>query len=368
MVKYLSEFRDPDLAAGILRRLAKVSTRPVSFMEVCGTHTVSISKNGLRQAVPENIRLLSGPGCPVCVTANADIDKMIAIAAQPDVILTTFGDMIKVPGSYSSLAKEKATGSDIRIVYSTRDAVKLAQENPDKRVVFYGVGFETTTPTVAMSILDAQQKNVSNYSVLSVHKVVPPAMKALLDLGEVTLDGFICPGHVSVVIGTRPYEFIPRHYGIPCVVTGFEPLDILEGILMLVEQVERGEAKVENAYKRLVTTEGNEIAMETIHKVFEPGDADWRGIGVIPGSGLNIREEFADFDAARLFAEVEVPPVKEHKGCRCGEVLRGVIYPYDCGLFGKACVPEHPIGPCMVSGEGSCAAYYRYDEKPRTGA
>lgn len=362
MVKYLSEFRDPELAAGVLRRIEQISTKPVSFMEVCGTHTVSISRNGLRQALPDNIRLLSGPGCPVCVTANADIDRMIAIAQEPDVIMTTFGDMIKVPGSYSSLAKEKAAGADIRIVYSTRDAVKLAQDNPDRRVVFYGVGFETTTPTVAMSIIEAERLGVPNYSVLSVHKVVPPAMKALLDLGEVKLDGFLCPGHVSVVIGTKPYEFIPRDYGVPCVVAGFEPLDILEGVLMLVEQVERGEAKVENAYTRLVTEEGNPVAVAAIDKVFEPTDAAWRGLGVIPGSGLKIRDEFAAFDAARIFAGVEVPPVEEHKGCRCGDVLRGVIYPYECALFGRVCLPEHPIGPCMVSGEGSCAAYYRYDE------
>lgn len=365
MVRFLSEFRNPELASNLLNRIRSVSHKPVNFMEVCGTHTVSISRNGLRHAVPDNIRLLSGPGCPVCVTANSDIDRMMAIAKEPGVILTSFGDMMKVPGSYSSLSKEKADGADIRIVYSTRDAVKMAEDNPDKKVVFFGVGFETTTPTVAMSIMEAQQKGVNNYSVLSVHKVVPPAMKALLDLGEIKLDGFICPGHVSVVIGTEPYEFIPRDYGIPCVITGFEPLDILEGVLMLVEQAERGEAKVENAYKRLVNREGNILAVNAMNKVFEPCDADWRGIGVIPGSGQKLRPEYADFDASIIFADVEVPPVKQHKGCRCGDVLRGVIYPYDCPLFGKVCLPEHPIGPCMVSGEGSCAAYYRYDERPQ---
>jgi hydrogenase expression/formation protein HypD len=364
MVRFLSEFRNPELAANLLNRLKSVSHKPVNFMEVCGTHTVSISRNGLRHAVPENIRLLSGPGCPVCVTANSDIDRMIAVAKQPGVILTSFGDMMKVPGSYSSLSKEKADGADIRIVYSTRDAVKMAEDNPDKQIVFFGVGFETTTPTVAMSVMEARRLGVKNYSVLSVHKVVPPAMKALLDLGEVKLDGFICPGHVSVVIGTKPYEFIPRDYGIPCVITGFEPLDILEGVLMLAEQAERGEAKVENAYTRLVTRDGNQLAVQAMEKVFEPSDADWRGIGVIPGSGQKLRAEYADFDADVIFAGIEVPPTKEHKGCRCGDVLRGVIYPYECPLFGKVCLPEHPIGPCMVSGEGSCAAYYRYDERP----
>lgn len=363
MVKLVSEFRNSELAAGLLRHITSASTRPVSLMEVCGTHTMAISKNGLRQAMPENIRLLSGPGCPVCVTANSDIDRMIAVTAEPGVILATFGDMIKVPGSYSSLAEEKAAGRDIRVVYSTLDALTVAEENPDKNVVFFGVGLKTTTPTIALSILEAKRRNIGNYSVLSVHKLVPPAMKALLDLGEVKLDGFICPGHVSVVIGAKPYEFIARDYGIPCVITGFEPVDVLEGIYMLVRQVEAGEAKVENAYRRVVCEDGNPKAVEVMETIFEPTGADWRGIGIIPGSGLKIREEYADFDAGRRFASVKTPPVKEHKGCRCGEVLRGVIYPFECGLFGKACTPERPVGPCMVSAEGSCAAYYRYDDK-----
>ena len=362
MVKFLSEFRDPVIATGLLKRIESVSTKPVSFMEVCGTHTVAISRNGLRYAVPSNIRLLSGPGCPVCVTANSDIDRMIAVASEPGVIMVTFGDMMKVPGSYSSLSQEKAVGSDIRVVYSTLNALDIAAANPTREVVFFGVGFETTTPTIAMSIIEAKKRNLKNYSVLSVHKLVPPAMKALLDLGEIKLDGFICPGHVSMVIGTKPYEFIARDYKIPCVITGFEPLDVLESVLMLTEMAEAGEARVENAYKRIVSPDGNPRAVEIMNRVFQPGDGDWRGIGVIPGSGLDIREEFADLDARRKFSAVEVPPVKEHKGCKCGQVLRGVIYPYECGLFGKACVPENPVGPCMVSSEGSCAAYYRYDD------
>lgn len=364
MVKFLSEFRDPTIAAGLLKRIEAVSTKPVSFMEVCGTHTVAISRNGLRYAVPSNIRLLSGPGCPVCVTANSDIDRMIAVTSEPGVIMVTFGDMMKVPGSYSSLSEEKAKGRDIRVVYSTLNALDIAAANPDREVVFFGVGFETTTPTIATSIIEAKKRNLKNYSVLSVHKLVPPAMKALLDLGEIKLDGFICPGHVSMVIGTKPYEFIPRDYKIPCVITGFEPLDVLESVLRLTEMAEAGEARVENAYKRIVSEDGNPRAVEIMNNVFQPGDGEWRGIGVIPGSGLDVREEFADFDARRKFARVEVPPVKEHKGCKCGQVLRGVIYPYECGLFGKACVPENPVGPCMVSSEGSCAAYYRYDERP----
>ncbi len=363
MVRFLSEFRDPGIAAGLLKHLAAISTKPVSFMEVCGTHTVAISRNGLRYAVPSNIRLLSGPGCPVCVTANSDIDRMIAVAGQPGVILTTFGDMMKVPGSYSSLAEEKAKGRDIRVVYSALNALQIAADNPDRQVVFFAVGFETTTPTIAVSIKEARQKNLTNFSVLSVHKLVPPAMKALLDLGEIKLDGFICPGHVSMIIGTKPYEFIARDYKIPCVITGFEPLDILESISMLVAMAEAGEAKVANAYTRVVSEDGNPRAIQIMNEVFEPCDGEWRGIGIIPGSGLKVREEFAAFDAGRIFDKIEVPPVKEHKGCRCGEVLRGVIYPYECGLFGKVCVPEKPVGPCMVSSEGSCAAYYRYDER-----
>lgn len=365
MVKYLSEFRDPVIATGLLKRIEAISTKPVSFMEVCGTHTVAISRNGLRYAVPSNIRLLSGPGCPVCVTANSDIDRMMAITSQPNVIMATFGDMMKVPGSYSSLSEEKAKGADIRIVYSPLNALDIAADNPDKEIVFFGVGFETTTPGIAASIIEAKKRNLKNFSVLSVHKLVPPAMKALLDLGEIKLDGFICPGHVSMVIGTKPYEFIARDYGIPCVITGFEPLDVLESVLLLTEMAEAGEAKVKNAYKRIVSEDGNPIALAIMDKVFQPGDGEWRGIGVIPGSGLDIREEFAEFDAKRKFAGVEVPPVKEHKGCQCGLVLRGVIYPYECKLFGKACVPENPVGPCMVSSEGSCAAYYRYDERPK---
>jgi len=363
MVRFLSEYRDKDLAQGILKRIEKISKKPANFMEVCGTHTVAISKNGIRHALPENVQLISGPGCPVCVTANVDIDKMLAVLSLPDVIVTTFGDMMKVPGSYSSLSKERAKGADVRVVYSTLDAIEIAKNNPEKKVVFFGVGFETTTPTIAESIIEAKEKNIKNYSILGAHKVVPPAMKALLDLGEVDLHGFLCPGHVSMVIGSKPYEFIARDYHIPCVIAGFEPLDILESIYMLIKQVEDGRSEVEVQYKRAVKPDGNPVAVGVMNQVFEPADADWRGIGVIPGSGLKIRDEYADFDAARLFPDIEVPPTREHKGCRCGDVLRGLIFPYECALFGKVCTPTEPVGPCMVSSEGSCAAYYRYDER-----
>lgn len=366
MIRYISEFRDGDRSKKLLEAIFRVSKKPVSLMEVCGTHTVAISRFGLRNALPETITLISGPGCPVCVTANSDIDIAIVLAQKEDVIFTTFGDMMKVPGSYSSLAKEKAAGSDIRVCYSTLDALKIAEENPEKKVVFFGVGFETTTPTIAMSLVEAKRRKLPNYFVFSAHKLVPPAMKALLDLGEVKLDGFICPGHVSAIIGTRPYEFVARDYKIPCVVTGFEPVDVLNSILMLVKQAEEGVAKVENEYSRTVRTDGNPIALKVMEEVFEVSDSNWRGIGVIPGSGLKLGPSYLDFDAAKFIDPREIPPTKEPVGCQCGEILRGVKFPYECRLFGKACTPEEPVGPCMVSSEGACAAYYRYGNYERT--
>ncbi len=358
-MKYLSEYRDPVLAKKLVESIKKISHHKISLMEVCGTHTVAISKSGIRQVMPDNITLLSGPGCPVCVTANSDLDKAISMA-QTGIILTTFGDMMNVPGSYSNLSQEKANGIGIRVVYSTLDALKIAEENPDRDVVFFAVGFETTAPTIAISVLEAQKRGLKNYSIFCVHKIVPPAMKALLDLGELGLDGFICPGHVSTIIGSKPYEFIASEYHVPCVIAGFEPLDVLQTIYMLVKQVENGLAEVEIQYKRSVVPEGNKIALELMYKVFEVADADWRGIGIIPGSGLKVKEEYAQFDAEKLF-EVDVPPTKpDPPGCSCGEILRGIKFPYDCKLFGKACTPERPVGPCMVSSEGACAAYYRY--------
>lgn len=359
-MKQTSDFRDPVLARHLIDRLKDRSKQSISLMEVCGTHTVAISRNGIRQVIPETIKLLSGPGCPVCVTANSDIDRAIELAKVDGVIMTTFGDMMKVPGSYSSFSKEKAAGADIRVVYSTVDALKIAEDNPDREVVFFGVGFETTSPTIALSIVEAKRRGLKNYSVYAHHKVVPPAMAALLSLGEVKIDGFICPGHVSAIIGSAPYEFIAEDYGIPCVITGFEPIDILQGILMLVEQIETGRSEVEIQYTRTVRPEGNPTAVKLLEDIFEITDADWRGIGVISGTGMSLRPEYAEFDATKRFS-VELPPVREPKGCACGEILRGVKLPHECGLFAKACTPEHPIGPCMVSTEGSCAAYYRYD-------
>jgi hydrogenase expression/formation protein HypD len=301
----------------------------------------------------------SGPGCPVCVTATADLDKAIALAHLPDVIITTFGDMIRVPGSYSSLQKAKAEGMDIRIVYSTIDAVEIAQANPKKSVIFVGIGFETTAPTIAASILKAQQDKTENFYVLSLNKLTPPVMKALLDSGEIKLDGIVCPGHVSVIIGSRPYGFIPQDYAVACVISGFEPLDILLCIDKLVEQIEKEEPKVEIAYPRGVKPEGNRKALQLMENVFEIGEANWRGVGIVPQSGLRIREEYERFDADKAFP-VNTKPAREPQGCRCGDIIRGAVIPLECKLFRKLCTPESPVGPCMVSSEGACAAYYQY--------
>jgi len=357
-------FRDPEVARRLTAAIAAAVTRPMKIMEVCGTHTVAIARHGLRELMPENVTLLSGPGCPVCVTANRDIDLAIELGRQPGVTITTFGDMIKVPGSYSSLAREKAEGRDIRIVYSPLDAVALAHSDPDLQVVFLGVGFETTAPTVAAAIKTAARMGLKNFSVLAIHKTVPLALEALVNDPEVAIDGFILPGHVSTIIGPEPYRFLAEKYGVPGAVTGFEPVDVLQGVLSLVKQIAEGRAEIDIAYSRGVSSNGNPTARALMAEIFEPSDSEWRGIGVIPGTGLAIREEFAEWDAARRF-DVTPPEPKEIVGCQCGEVLRGVTLPYQCRLFGKGCTPEHPIGPCMVSSEGSCAAYYRYTDYGR---
>jgi hydrogenase expression/formation protein HypD len=313
----------------------------------------------LRQLLPPEIKLISGPGCPVCVTSNEDIDRAIWLARQPGVIMTTFGDLMRVPGSSSSLHIERSKGADVRMVYATLDALQIARDNPDRQVVFIGIGFETTAPTIAAAIHQASKLGVENFSVFSAHKLLPPAMKALLEAKEVKLDGFLCPGHVSIVIGAGAYEQVVRSYGVPCVITGFEPLDILQGISLLVEQIEGGRAEVENPYRRAVSWEGNAAARKMIDEIFEPVDSTWRGIGVIPKSGLAFRPEWKKYDATERFS-MPVIEVKEHPGCKCGEVLRGVMTPPECGLFRKVCTPQDPKGPCMVSGEGTCGAYYRY--------
>ena len=358
-MRFIDEFRNAELAKVVIERIHRRSKRHIRLMEFCGGHTVTILKHGIRQLLPPTVEMLSGPGCPVCVTANADLDKTIALAREPGVIITTFGDMLKVPGSYSSLQKVRADGAAVKVVYSTLDALQIAKENPEKAVVFIGIGFETTAPTIAASILQAEEEGIKNYYVLSMHKLCPPVIKALLDSGEVKLDGLICPGHVSAIIGSHPWEFAARDYGIGCVVSGFEPLDVLQSVEMLVEQLEKGEPKVEIAYRRGVRPEGNLRAQELMNAVFELSPANWRGIGVVPESGLRLRKEYQRFDAELSF-DIDPGPPLEPKGCLCGDVLRGVKTPIDCKLFGGACTPEHPVGPCMVSSEGSCASYYHY--------
>lgn len=358
-MKYVAEYRDPELGKKLLERIRERSKKPARLMEFCGGHTVAIFKHGLRQLLPPNIQMLSGPGCPVCVTSAADLDKAIALGKIPGVIITSFGDMVRVPGSRSSLQQARAEGADVRIVYSAQDALAIAKENPDKKVVFIGIGFETTAPTIAASVLQAERESLKNYAVFSLHKVTPPITKAILELGEVRLNGIICPGHVSAVIGSDAWNFLPRDYGIACAVSGFEPVDILLAVERLVEQIESGEPKVEVPYARSVKPEGNVTALKLMDTVFETGEADWRGIGKVPASGLRFKKQYEKFDASKQF-EIKIKPAKEPKGCICGAVLRGVNTPKDCKLFRTACTPEHPVGPCMVSSEGSCATYYEY--------
>lgn len=360
-MKYVDEYRDGTIAQGLLRKIRETVTRPMRLMEICGTHTVAIFRHGIRSLIPDEVDLVSGPGCPVCVTATEDVDRSIKLAQAPGVILTTFGDMLRVPGSTSSLQEEKGQGADVRMVYSTLDALKIAQENPQRRVAFLGIGFETTAPTVAAAIRTAHETGLSNFSVLSVHKLLPPAMEALLSSGDLGVHGFICPGHVTTIIGTSSYDRVAEHYGVPCVVTGFEPTDILEGILMLARQVEARQARVEIQYRRGVSPEGNRGALRMMDEVFEPCDSPWRGLGTIPDSGCRIRDRFSVHDATSHF-DLEVLPAKEPPGCRCAEVLRGKARPFECPLFRGRCTPERPVGPCMVSSEGTCAAYFKYHE------
>ncbi len=360
----LAAFKDPALAQGLAESIRLLTPQkpdgaPINLMEVCGTHTVSIARNGIRSLMPSNVRLTSGPGCPVCVTSNHDIDKVIALARIPNVIIATFGDMTRVPGSTSSLLAEQAAGADVRIVYSPLDALRIARENPDREVVFVGVGFETTTPLVAMAIKRARAEKLANFSVFAAHKNMPGALEVIVNDPELSVDALILPGHVSTIIGVEPYRFLAERYGIPGVITGFEPNDILQGIAMIMRQLHEGRADIEIAYARGVMPEGNPVALAAIDEVFRTCDAVWRGIGVIPGSGYEIRDEFAAFDALRRFDPV-IEETVEHAGCRCGDVLRGVLRPDECPLFRTVCTPENPVGPCMVSSEGSCAAYFRY--------
>lgn len=361
-MRFQDEFRDRKLVtimADNIGRMARQLKRPVSFMEVCGTHTMSIYQYGIRSLLPDMIRLVSGPGCPVCVTPVGYVDQALGCTADPVNIVATFGDMLRVPGSASSLMEQRAIGADVRIVYSPLDAVALAQAHPERRVVFLGVGFETTAPAVAASILEAARLGLTNYCVLGAHKTMPRPMEALSADPELSLAGYLCPAHVSTVIGGIAYQPLAEKYHIPCVVTGFEPADVMQGIEMLLAQVLKGESRVEIQYRRAVTWEGNPKARAILERVFTPSDAEWRGLGILPDSGLSIRPQLSLFDAATVLELPEAGGV-ENRACRCGEVLKGKLAPFGCPLFGTACTPEEPVGACMVSSEGTCAAAYRY--------
>ncbi len=360
-MRYSSEFRDGALVRDIASRMAERKGVPAAIMEVCGTHTMSAARYRLRSLLPPGVTLVSGPGCPVCVTDQRDIDSFLAIGRVDGVILTSFGDMLRVPGSQISLEKLRAAGADVRIVYSPMDAVEVAQQNPQSQLVFFGVGFETTMPATAIALTVAAETGVGNFCMLCCHKTMPAALRALLSMGEVRLAGLLLPGHVTTIIGALAYDFIPRDFGVPCAVTGFEPVDMMLGIESILKQVDEGSARVDNVYPRAVRDEPNEQAAKLLSEAFVPANATWRGIGVIPGSGVEIAPEYARLDAKKRFADV-VASVGSSPAtaCRCGEVLRGVLPPAECELFGTACTPSDPVGPCMVSSEGACAAWFKY--------
>lgn len=358
-----AQAKERELSARLLEEIKRLTAgrkQPMRLMEVCGTHTVSIFRAGLRQLLPPEVELVSGPGCPVCVTPDGYMDEAIAYAGMGDVIVATFGDMLKVPGTSSSLAEAMALGGNVRIVYSPLDALSLAKENPAKKVVFLAVGFETTAPTAAAAVLAAERENVENFFLLTAQKLVPPAIRALLADEDARIDGFILPGHVAVVTGSETFSFLPAEYRLPGVVAGFSPTELLRGIYRLVRQAATGEACIENEYKSVVRTEGNLAAQEMMARVYEICAAEWRGLGTIPDSGLKLRDAYRRFDFSAE-CPLDLPPASPKKnGCRCGEVLQGKILPKECPMFGKACVPEHAAGPCMVSAEGVCAAWYKY--------
>ncbi|RMH76694.1 MAG: hydrogenase formation protein HypD [Cyanobacteria bacterium J007] len=358
-MKYVEEYRNADLARDYARAIAELVTRPWTIMEICGGQTHAIVKFGIDELLPPEITLIHGPGCPVCVTPVSSIDRAIAIAKRPEVIFCSFGDMLRVPGSDTDLLGVKADGGDVRIVYSPLDCLKLAKDNPDKQVVFFAVGFETTTPATAMAVYQARLQQIANFSTIVSHVLVPPAMEAILSAPNCAVRGFLAAGHVCTVMGYSEYEAIAPKYQVPIVVTGFEPVDILQGIYMCVQQLERGRAEVENQYTRSVRYQGNPTAQKLVKQVFQVIPRQWRGIGEIPQSGLGLRPEYAEFDAERRFDLGHVRS-SESPDCISGEILQGVKKPHDCPAFGTTCTPEHPLGAPMVSSEGACAAYYRY--------
>ena len=361
-MKHITEYRAPGLIKSLAAEIRNRSRTPVRLMEFCGGHTATVFKYGLRQLLPDTVEMVSGPGCPVCVTDQSDLDRALALARIPDVILTTFGDLMRVPGSSGSLQTAAADGADVRVVYSTLEALALAKKNPGRPVIFIGVGFETTAPTIAAAIIRAKTEGLSNFHALSLHKTCPPVIDALLSQGQLNLHGLICPGHVSTITGTKAWAPLAEKHTIPCVVSGFEPADILQSVLMLVNQIESRRAEVENAYTRGCTWEGNVNAHKIMDTFFITGPAVWRGLGPVADSGLKIRKEYAVFDAERVFDVSPPPEVSSPAGCICGDILRGVKTPPDCPLFRSACTPSSPVGPCMVSSEGACGTYYAYSE------
>jgi hydrogenase expression/formation protein HypD len=358
-MKHLTEYRNPELAKKVLQEIKKNTTRPWKIMEVCGGQTHSLVKNGILSVLPDNVQMLHGPGCPVCVTPLHLIDKAIYLAEEKEVILCSFGDMLRVPGSQKSLLEVKANGGDIRVLYSPLEAVQIAQKNPDKEVVFFAVGFETTAPSNALSVLHAKKLGLTNYSILNSHVLVPPAIIALMEDPEAKIDAFLAAGHVCSIMGYWQYPELSRKYKIPIVVTGFEPLDMLNGILAAVKQLESGKYETENQYKRIVKEKGNKEAQNIIDKIYEEGDQMWRGIGTIPNSGWHIKKEYEEFDANKKF-KIQIEEAPENDVCIAGDVMKGIKKPFECAAFSKECTPQNPLGAPMVSSEGACAAYYNF--------
>ncbi|MCS7180081.1 MAG: hydrogenase formation protein HypD [bacterium] len=365
-MRFIEEYRKPEIQKRIYKEIQRKSSllkKNINLMEVCGTHTMVIGRYGIRKLMPENINLISGPGCPVCVSPENFIDTAIEISKKKDVMITTFGDMMKVPGSFSSLEKEKAIRGNIFVVYSPLDALKIAEENLEKNIIFLSIGFETTAPLIAQTIKIAKEKKIKNFFILCGNKLIPPAMINLLEEKDTNIDGFICPGHVSVIIGTSPYIEITERFNVPCVISGFEPFDIILSIYILLSNLIEEKYEVINEYKRTVKEEGNLKAKKIIEEVFDIVDSEWRGIGIIKNSGLKLKKEFENFDAEKRY-EVNIKKYSKNKrNCICGEILKGKKTPFDCSLFEKICNPENPIGPCMVSSEGTCSAYYKYEKK-----
>ncbi len=358
-MKYLDEYADPDLAGGMLDRIAATATRPWALMEVCGGQTHTIIRNGIDQLLPDGVELIHGPGCPVCVTGQATIDRAVALASRPEVIFCSFGDMLRVPGTEADLFRVKSRGGDVRVVYSPLDAVDIARRHPDREVVFFAIGFETTAPANAMAVQVAAREGLRNFSLLVSHVLVPPAIRAIIDRPGTRVQGFLAAGHVCTVMGTRQYEPLAREYGVPIVVTGFEPLDVLGGILRALIQLEEGRAEVENAYPRAVTAHGNMLAQQIVGDVFQVCDRTWRGIGLLPDSGWRLADAWAGYDAERRFDLSAVSTVESTR-CRAGDVLQGLLSPHQCPAFGRECTPRSPLGAPMVSSEGACSAYYQF--------